>query len=61
MHYLKSRYGVVIPLALILPFTLVTCLDLRNSFMILIVASLPMLAVFRCMEGKIYSVTQAEI
>ena len=61
MHYLQLRYGVVIPLAIILPFTLVTCLDLRNSFIILFVASLPMLVGFRCMEGKIYSVTPAEI
>jgi len=46
-----TGYGVVIPLAIILPFTLVTCLDLRNSFIILFVASLPMLVGFRCMEA----------
>jgi hypothetical protein len=45
-------FGVVVPLALVLPIQIVSILDIRNAVLIIPSAASSTLVVFRCFEGK---------
>jgi hypothetical protein len=45
-------FGVVVPLALVLPIQIVSILGIRNAVFIIALAASSTLIVFRCFEGK---------
>jgi hypothetical protein len=47
-----ATFGVVVPLALVLPIQIVSILGIRNAVLILPSAASSALIVFRCFEGK---------